>query len=286
MKDFEVKKARVQKYLEEYCWKINTSMEHLDKANMEQFISHYMSCKNRSSFYQNMKALNEVLQENNLFTLNSSDYIQYVDIDCSNRYFTKEEIQDVCETFLNASDKFLVYALFCGIYGKNYSEIVNMKMSQVAEDYSYITLSDGTKFECDEYMKEVLADTMDECYYYSYTTDGMNYNEVVEYNLNCEYLLKVMPTKRNDYGLNPITTHTIQRRLIKLSEATQVVFSGTTLMRSGIIEKMYQMEKDLGVQWSYSKVEKYLKANKIRNSVEQIYKSYYNKYHKSNVGNN
>ena len=57
-------------------------------------------------------------------------------------------------------------------------------------------------------------------------------------------------------------------------------------MRSGIIYKMYQMEKDLGVQWSYSKVEKYLKANKIRNSVEQIYKSYYNKYHKSNVGNN
>ena len=286
MKESEVKKNRVAKYLEDYCRKVGTSMECLNEVNMEQFIGKYLPCKNRSSFYQSIKALNEVLQENNLPTLNSSDYTQYVDLDCSNRYFTKEEIQDLCSTFLNASDQFLVYALFSGIYGKNYSELINMKEEQIADDYSYIILSDGTKFECDEFLREILEDTVNECYYYSYTIDSMRSQDVIEYNTSSEYLIKVMPTKRNNQGLNPITTHSIQRRLIRLSEATEVIFSGTTLIRSGIIYKMYQMEKDLGVHWSYSKVEKYLKANKIKNSVEQIYKSYYNKYHKSNVGNN
>ena len=285
-KESEVKKERVQRYLGRYFSQTNIDIEGFDNYHIDNFIRGYLSCKNRSSFYQNMKALNEILEENNIQQLDSSKYTQYVDVDCEHRYFTKEEIQDLCSTFLNASDQFLVYALFCGIYGKNYSEIINMKVSQIADDYSYITLSNGTKFECDEFMQEILEDTMNECYYYSYTLDSMRSQDVIEYNTSSEYLIKVMPTKRNNQGLNPITTHSIQRRLIRLSEVTEVVFSGTTLMRSGIIYKMYQMEKDLGVHWSYSKVEKYLKANKIRNSVEQIYKSYYNKYHKSNVGSN
>lgn len=280
-KDFDIKKNRMESYLLAYSDRIHKELNELTKADYEMFILNHFKSVNRSSFYQSMKVLNTILSDLNVgFRLDSSDYVKKcVDIS-EQKYYTKREIQNICNMFQNAQDRFLIYSLFNGIYGKNYSEIINMKTEQIAKDFSYITLSDGTKFVCDDYMKDILSELVEECYYYSYTLSEVHSSrDIIELNMSSEYLLKPMPTKRNSNGLGKISNGTVQRRLDKLSEVTESDLSGKSLIRSGVIYKLFELESFQGSTWGYNDIVDYLKLNGISGSPEQIYKSYHKKYH-------
>lgn len=65
----------------------------------------------------------------------------------SRTYFTEDEILDMCNALYNYTDKALLLALYEGIGGKGYKELLNLKISDIHErDHNYfVWLYDGEK---------------------------------------------------------------------------------------------------------------------------------------------
>lgn len=206
-------------------------------------------------------------------------------IDDKTRYFTKEEMQDICNLFINAQDKFIVYAIFCGIYGRGYKDILELKVSDVDLENRTITTPSGKVVFMDDYLLEVATDTIDPIFgktYYKYMTDETQGTTTGDYELNmsCKYVLKAKPYSKNNNGLDPMKVNGIQRRLIKLSEVSGFHLSGIDIYRSGIMDRMYQEEVKNGVKWTCAELEKWLKKNDIKCQVFELYRLYKNKYKK------
>jgi len=49
-------------------------------------------------------------------------------INLNNKYFTINEIQNICDSLINPQDKFIIYGLFKGLYGKAYSDLLELKI--------------------------------------------------------------------------------------------------------------------------------------------------------------
>lgn len=210
------------------------------------------------------------------------------------RYFTREEMQDICDIFINAQDKFIVYGLFSGIYGKGYSDILNLKVEDIDMENRLIHTPSGKVIEMDDYLFNVVRDTIDPVFgrtYYKYLINGTEGSTTSYYDLemSCPYVIKCKPYSKNNNGQDPMKVNGIQRRLNKLAEVLNIdlredephfSLSGTDIYRSGIMVRMNKEEIEKGIVWTYSELEKWLKRNGIKAQVFELYRLYHNKYDK------
>lgn len=289
-KDYIVKKERVNNNLNKFMKLEGLSYNELTIECIEKFMDEYFKTINRSAFYNNVKILNDILNDNeiNIFIDSkkyTDDYVKVPD----EQILTLKEVQNLCLTTVNYQDKLIIYGLFNGIYGKNYSDLLNITKKDVAKDYSYITLDSGKKFICDDFMKEILYGCMEENMYIKYVTSdeirSSNYYELAE---DSPYLIKPMPTPKNNFGRNPMSASALQRKFEKLSAAFKdetgedVILTGTSLLKSGILYNMFIQEIENGKDWSIEEIDKYLKMNGIRANKNELYRSYYQRYHGTN----
>lgn len=284
-KDYEVKKARINNQLIDYLGK----HEKITHRVLENFIYEHLKTCNRSVYYDYMRIFNNILK--NDFKLDIQfDSKKYVD-KCvkveDNNFFSQGEIQALCNELSNAQDKFIIYAIFKGIMGKEYEDLRNIKISDVASDYSYIKLKNRTVF-CDDYLKDILEDTI---LSYSYETFGDGTYNYYDFNMESEYVLKTRCTKLNNNGLNPITKCNIQQKFIKLSNYInnindnnegKIKLSGRNIYKSGIMWDMHLKELYGGVQWSILKVQDYVNVENLNMNASELYKTYCNVYYGTN----
>ena len=196
------------------------------------------------------------------------------------KYFTKSQILDICGLLINACDKFIIYAMFYGILGKEYDDLRNIKIKDIAEDYSYI-LIDGRKILLDDVLKEYVKETIEQEVYVKNENGVYKYQE---FNMNSEYLLKTINNKRNNYGLNKMGKSVFAVKLIKLSEELKAGGVNATLTASGlfysaIMYKLFEMESFYGVVWSISKIKNYLDMNKFNINANELSFKYHQCYH-------
>lgn len=201
----------------------------------------------------------------------------------NDRFFTKQEIQDICDLFINPQDKFIVYGIFCGVYGKGYNDLLELKTENLDMENRLINTPSGKVIEMDEYLYDVLKDTIDRVWggtYYKYIEDGNEGSTTDSYALNMEseYVLKPKPYSKNNDGLDPMKLNGIQRRLLKLSEYTETNLSGIDLLRSGIMYKMNLIEQETGKEWTCASLKEWFKENEIKGQVFEIYRTYKIKY--------
>lgn len=201
------------------------------------------------------------------------------------RYFTKEEIQDICDLFLNPQDKYIVYGLFSGIYGKAYSDLLELKVEDVDMINRTIATKSGKVIVMDDYLYDVIKDTLDPedgGYYLKTFADGNEGTSTEGYALktDSEYVLRPKPYAKNNNGYDPMKLNGIQTRLKKLSEASEVKLSGLDLYRSGLMHQMHLMEENKGAKWTCASVEEWLKENEISAQPFELYRLYKNKYDK------
>lgn len=130
----------------------------------------------------------------------------------STKKYSKEFIQNVCNTFINYQDKFIIYGLYQGIKGENYSDLLEIKLSDVAEDYSYIKLNNG-EFICDDFMKKIIRGTIKANLYIINDHDENRYY----FNDESKYLIKSSPTS-TDKGLGPMSKNELEIRLNKIKK--------------------------------------------------------------------
>lgn len=289
-KDYVVKKERVTNYLNKFMNEKNLTYNKLTVDYIEKFMDEYFKTISRPVFYNNVKILNEILNDNgiNIFIDRSKYVDDYVKI-ADEQYLTLKEVQKLCKTTVNYQDRFIIYGLFNGIYGKNYSDLLNITKNDVAEDYSYINLPSGKKFICDDFMKKILRGCMKENSYRKYvTSDEIRSSHDFELAEDSPYLIKPMPTPKNNFGRNPMSASALQRKFEKLAAAYKdetgedVILTGMSLIESGVLYDMFIQEIENGKDWSNDNIDKYLKMNGLKGNKADKYRRYYQRYYGTN----
>lgn len=200
------------------------------------------------------------------------------------RYFTKKELQDICDLFQNPQDRYIVYGIFSGIYGKAYSDLLELKVTDVDMGNRTVTTKSGKTIVMDDYLYDVIKDTLDPewgGYYLKTFSKGNEGTSTVGYALNTKskYVLRPKPYSKNRDGYDPMKLNGVQTRLKKLSEyLPKINLSGIDLYRSGLMHQMYMLEKNKNAVWTCASVEKWLKENGISAQPFELYRLYKNKY--------
>lgn len=278
-KDKEIKFVRIKQYLHDFKLKIGKS--ELTQEELDQFVVEYFQSINRSAFYNQMSILNGILEEENSKVIVDSAKLvnRCVKIN-ENKYFTRKEVLDICNALENTQDKFIVYAIFSGILGKGCEDLLDIKVEDVAEDFSYIQLKNDKIF-CDDTMKEYLRDVIEDPIYVTTFKGDLR----IEYlNQDNPYLLKPIPSSwRNNDGMDRMTTAVITNRFKKLSKGLQddgleVELNTRAIWYSGIMFKMFEKEVNDGVEFTIPKLDNYLKMNGLNVNAIELYRKYNNKY--------
>ena len=137
----------------------------ISESDIEEFAVNVLRSTNRSAFYNHLQLLNNVLKNKNInYQVKEEKLVDKCVVFDESKYFTRSQILDICDLLINACDKFIIYAMFYGILGKEYDDLRNIKIKDVAEDYSYI-LIDGRKILLDDTLSdEEIMKYIDESY--------------------------------------------------------------------------------------------------------------------------
>lgn len=288
-KDYEVKLERINKKLNRFMKIEKLTLQELTKDEVVKFVLENFKTINRSSYYNNVRILNDILKNNNInIFINSKDYVDECVKVKDEQYFTKREILDICKATINWQDKFILYALFNGIYGERYDELLNIKVEDVAEDNSYIDLP-NRRFMCDDYMKNILRGCKKQSSYNKYVnSDMLRAGDSYELNMESPYLIKVMPTSKNNYGETALSVGALHRKFMKIEKELEaitgdpIILSGTSLIASGVLYDMFLQEIDNNKSWDIQEIDNYLKMNGIKKNPNEVYRAYHNRYHGTN----
>ena len=240
-------------------------------------LNHILKYVNREDILLNVNGIHKSHdRENKDFDI--KEHIQ----DTSDRYYTKREIQDICDLFINPVDKFIVYGLFCGIDGKGRSELLNLKKDQINFENKTITLSDRIIY-IDDYMEDILKDTLNPVLgsiYHKYLDDKVEGSTSESYDLNfdSEYVIKTKPYSKNNYGLNPMKISGFNQRMKTLNDYLEdFKLVPRDIVRSGVIDKMYKIKKS---GWTQGQVQEILKQNNIKMQSFELKRIFELKYNK------
>ena len=286
MTDYEIKLMRNINKLNNFMEDKSIEYQDLTLELIEEFILQEFKSSNRAAIYNNIKILNQILKDNNVnIQIESSDYVNELTQSDTMDYFTLDEIQSICNSFINASDSFIIYALYNNLRGKEFKDILNIKTSDVADDNSYIMIN-NSKFICDDYMQKLLEVLRKEdIYIKNMEIVGTNVPDYYAYNMDSEYLLKTIKSKRNNNGLSPMKRITLQTRLIRLSDmfysntGIKINLSATNLATSKILYEMFVKETTEGVVWDMPTIESWFKEMNYKGNSAEIFRKYKLKYH-------
>ena len=136
-KDYNIKFKRNTNKINRFMEDKGINYQDLTLELIEEFILQEFKSSNRAAIYNNIKILNQILKDNNVnIQLESSDYVNELTQSDTMDYFTLNEIKHICNSFINASDSFIIYALYNNLRGKEFKDILNIKTSDVADDNS------------------------------------------------------------------------------------------------------------------------------------------------------
>lgn len=283
--------VRMSKKIKKYFVDSNKTFESM---NLDDVLNIAKSIKSRSfgSLNVQIDALNDVLEyadrkdlQINVNGVHQGKETKVFDIrenlidDVSERFYTKEEVQDICNTFINPQDKFIIYGLFCGIDGKARTDLLNLKVDQIDFENKIIKLKDRIIY-MDDYMYDICKDVVDKEFsstYYKYIMDNSKSftSDSYELNFDSEYVIKSKPYSKNGYGLDPMKLAGVNRRIKALGEFVDCNLSPKNLTRSGIMDKMYRIKKS---GWTQGEIEEFLKQNNYKMQAYELKRIFESKY--------
>lgn len=305
--DEQIKNIRKQIELEKYIYtKKELNLRTLDnfgkylneiKKNFEDLteedilnIAKSLKSRSYSSIGAKKASVNEILSYANRYDIkiNSNGIHESSDkdkknfdikqniIDTSDIHFTKKEIQQLCESFINPVDKFIVYGLFCGIDGKSRCDLLNLKIEQINLDEKIISLS-NKNIEMDDYMYEILKCTLKENSYKKYIQPGLEESTSIYYDLNMKskFVIKTKPCKTTNDGLNAMKISGFNQRIKTLKEFSKCNILPKCLVKSGAMHKMYKIKNS---RWTQGEIEAFLKKNNYKMQAFELKLAFENKY--------
>lgn len=285
MSDKQIKLNRIENNFKNFMNKKGLNDSNISEGDLKEFVIDNLSSINRSAFYNQLSIFKSLLDNKHIpYKLEEKDLVEECVYFDNSKYFKKTQILDMLNLLINAQDKLMIYLIFNGILGKGYKELINIKVSDVAKDYTYINV-DSNRILCDDIMKELLKDTIEQEVYVQTTKSGntMYY----DFNMNNEFLFKPIISRTNNNGLDAYNRNGITRKLLRLTEELQheglnVVISATGLFQSGIMHKLFVFSILNNLECTISNVENYLKINGYRINANEFTLKYHQLYYGCN----
>lgn len=164
---------------------------------------------------------------------------QYVDR-VSKRYLSEIEINDIIEELDSYQDKALVRAIFEGISGVGFSELLSMRISNIHNDKIQVknkNKSEPRMVSISNKLKKLLYKAYEETEYFYPIGDS-----VTELTENEDRILKATVWKNSKN--NELKAHNITRRMSNIKERFDLEeFSVKTVLDSGKIKMAYEIIK-------------------------------------------
>ena len=255
----------------------NSKLKRLDLIKLSSKI-----CNNSYyGLYTNLVHINEVMSylDRDDLLITTKDFQDQI-LEKKTDLFTKQEIIDICDSLVNAQDRFIVYALFSGIRGNKYEDLVKLQVKDINFETKEILLPSGKIIKMDEYLEDILKDITNKefgCYYYKLNRSGQyDINSFYKFNMDSEYVLKVKPTVTNNHGLGFMSFQGLQTRLKGLSSVLNIQILGVNVYRSGVISRMH----DIKDTWSQSEILNFLKENQYNLTAYETQRAYEDMYGK------
>lgn len=167
-------------------------------------------------------------------------------------YLKKEELVNLCYELMNYQDKFILYAIFCGILGKNAEDLRCIKKNDLDFENNTIKLKDRI-IRMDETLKRYAKGTFKQRNYAQFLDEDSknSTNLYYDFNMESEYLIKTKPSTTNDNGTNAMPYSTLVRRFSILNKAInkmyvtdEVKLSINSVYYSGFMHQMKLAEED------------------------------------------
>ncbi|EQF27395.1 hypothetical protein QEW_0734 [Clostridioides difficile CD160] len=197
------------------------------------------------------------------------------------KYLTHNEVISVCSKLTNAQDKFIIYAAFCGLIGKDAEDIRGIKIKDIDLEKRLIKLKD-TEFKLDKLLSDFTKETLEQKEYKQYLEQDSNAAEFYLFNSNSEYLIKTKPDARYGNGLKEIGYSTIRKRLLIINDYldNKVQLNFTNLKISGIMHQMQVNEKKYTQSgcWTNKSLKEFKEDNKLNFKIQEVLSIYKQKY--------
>lgn len=160
--------------------------------------------------------------------------------DLLGKYFNKEEMKKYTSKIYDPTNQYIAYALYNGIKGDNFEELIHVKPEDLDRDKKELTLITERKIIVDDYFIELMdkADAAEK-----YDEEGAIKDNPQDYYsfIPNGYVLKQM--KRG--GANPLTIPSIQRRLRVIKEQSGNKFlTAAGIWKNGLINHIIERHRE------------------------------------------
>lgn len=184
------------------------------------------------------------LTEKNYYTYVNANYMK----DCLDnnkimeQFVTREQLILWCDKLPNPRDRFILLALYEGIKGKDYDELIELKESDVSE--TEFILSSGRKIVPSELLWRTCQLTIDKK---TLEIMGDNHRNLYFFDQNDKHILKALlgnkPTNRKSQGR---WIHRNIKRALEYAGAPKSI-NANQILECGIINYINEIAKDYGV---------------------------------------
>ena len=171
-----------------------------------------------------------------------------------NRYIPKEKLIQIVNKLENNTDKAIVLLARNGIGIEHEAQdLINLKIKDI--DFKHNMIYNK---KIDDYTMYITRLAMDEK---EYVAIG-NYDKIIIYNMNSEYLFKTRPTKSTLDGTLPLKVSGFRGRLQKIKielEDDNIILSN--LIMSYIIDKVIEYQNEIGKELTQNELKYFLNRN-------------------------
>lgn len=258
----------MQRKLEKY---FDGDIKNITKKDVDAFFLEITKNSTYTTAKGYVAILNNIFRKNNIdITLTINDY-EIKEKKETRGICSKVEVEMAIDNLINPIDKFIVMAIYNGISGDRFAEILNLKKTDINLKSSTITVN-GKTIVMDDVFRKIAIDTLNQKEYANLTADG----DVKYYELNpaSEYVLRPRPLKRNNNGLEPLGFEGFKTRFKNIVSSIGLNTTASTLEKSGYIEKMHSIKED----WKVEEVRELARTEKMNvegYNLLRLYKNFY-----------
>ena len=264
----KIKNENTKKSYENLFLKMRTLEDILNKkaedfTEKKEFLLLLEYCCGKSTYnsiyvkWSLLKRYYEYIGNNNIKVISNKDLNKIIRDNKEkddNRYIPKEKLIKMVNKLENNTDKAILLLARNGI-GMEYEaqDLINLRVKDI--DFKHNMIYDK---KIDDYTMYITKLAMNEK---EYVTIG-NYDKIIIYNMNSEYLFKTRPTKSTLDGMLPLKPSGFRGRMQKIKaelEDDNIILSN--LIMSYIVDKVIEYQNEIGKELTQNELKYFLNTN-------------------------